>query len=39
MKRLFKYLAAHQAAALSISLSLMFSVSVIALMESFNNWA
>ncbi len=39
MKRLFKYLATHQTAVLSISLSIMFSVSIIAMMESFNNWA
>lgn len=39
MKRIFKYVATHQAALLSISLSIMFSVSIIAMVESFNNWA
>ena len=39
MKRLIEYLSKHQAGVLSISLTLMFSFSIIALMESFNRIA
>jgi len=39
MKRIFEFLNTHLAAVLSISLAVMFSSSVFALMESFNHLA
>jgi len=36
MKKLFEYFSKHQAGVLSVSLTLMFSFSIISLVESFN---
>ena len=39
MKRIYEYLQAHQTALLSISLALMFSTTLFALIEGFNHLA
>ena len=39
MKRLIAYVSRHQAGVLSISLTLMFSFSIISMVESFNRFS